>query len=112
LLTGIVVGFINPLQQKEHAMSKPGIVTVLSASTMAAVIATASLYVEAQTNVPKPSYKYEKCYGIVKAGQNDCFGQGNACGGTSKKDNDPQAWIYVPKGTCEKITGGQLAPPK
>jgi len=33
---------------------------------------------------------YEKCYGIAKAGENDCFGQGNSCGGTFKKDHDPQ----------------------
>jgi uncharacterized membrane protein len=48
----------------------------------------------------------EKCAGIVKAGKNDCGTAKSSCAGTSKKDNDPEAWIYVPKGTCEKITGG------
>lgn len=92
--------------------AKPRLVTLLSASSLVAAVTAAGLYVEAQTNVPKPTYPFEKCYGVVKAGHNDCFGQGNACGGTSKKDNDPQAWIYVPKGTCNKITGGRLSPPK
>jgi uncharacterized membrane protein len=92
-------------------MSKPRIVSILVASGLVAVVAAAALHVEAQTNVPKPTYRYEKCYGVVKAGENDCFGNGNTCGGTSKKDGDPQAWIYVPKGTCKKIVGGKLSPP-
>ena len=65
---------------------------------------------EAQTNIPRPTYKYEKCFGIVRSGQNDCFSPANSCGKTSKRDNDPNAWIYVPAGTCDKIVGGSTAP--
>jgi uncharacterized membrane protein len=65
---------------------------------------------EAQTNIPKPTYKYEKCFGIVRGGQNDCFSPANSCGKTSKRDNDPNAWIYVPVGTCDKIASGNSAP--
>ena len=65
---------------------------------------------EAQTNIPRPTYKYEKCFGIVRGGQNDCFSPANSCGKTSKRDNDPNAWIYVPVSTCDKITGGSTAP--
>jgi uncharacterized membrane protein len=50
--------------------------------------------------------KMEKCYGIVKAGKNDCQTATSACAGTSKTDGQKDAWIYVPKGTCEKIVGG------
>jgi uncharacterized membrane protein len=50
----------------------------------------------------------EKCAGIVKAGKNDCGTSYSSCAGTSKKDNDQEAWIYVPKGTCERITGGRI----
>lgn len=50
----------------------------------------------------------EKCYGIVKAGKNDCAAAGNACAGQVKADAAKDAWIYVPKGTCEKIVGGTL----
>lgn len=50
----------------------------------------------------------EKCAGIVKAGKNDCGTSKSSCQGTSTKDNDPDAWIYVPKGTCEKIAGGKM----
>lgn len=53
----------------------------------------------------------EKCYGVAKAGQNDCGNALHACAGLAKKDNDPGEWKYVAKGTCEKA-GGKLAPKK
>ncbi len=50
----------------------------------------------------------EKCAGVVKAGKNDCGTSKNACAGQVKADNDPEGWISVPKGTCERIVGGHL----
>ena len=50
----------------------------------------------------------EKCAGIAKAGKNDCGTATSSCAGTAKKDNEANAWIYVPKGTCEKIAGGKV----
>jgi uncharacterized membrane protein len=52
----------------------------------------------------------EKCYGIAKAGQNDCGTAAHTCAGKAKKDNAPDEWKYVPKGTCEKL-GGKKNPP-
>ena len=49
----------------------------------------------------------EKCYGVAKAGKNDCQTAASSCAGTSKKDNQADAWISVPKGTCDKIVGGK-----
>jgi len=54
----------------------------------------------------------EKCYGAVKAGKNDCATATSSCAGTSKKDSQKDAWINVPKGTCEKIVGASLKPSK
>lgn len=56
----------------------------------------------------------EKCYGVAKAGQNDCAaGPGTSCAGTSKVDGQGDAWTYVLAGTCEKLVGGSLtAKPK
>lgn len=46
----------------------------------------------------------EKCYGVAKAGQNDCAaGPGTTCAGTSKVDYQGNAWKYVPAGTCTSI---------
>ncbi len=54
----------------------------------------------------------EKCYGVVKAGKNDCQTAASSCAGTAKKDGQKDAWILIPKGTCEKIVGGTLASAK
>ncbi len=49
----------------------------------------------------------EKCYGIVKAGMNDCGSSAHACAGQASKDRSDSEWVYVPKGTCKKIAGGK-----
>ena len=61
--------------------------------------------------VPQPTAS-EKCYGVAKAGKNECGTAKHACAGLgAKTDNDANEWKYVPKGTCEKV-GGKTAPPK
>lgn len=49
----------------------------------------------------------EKCYGIAKAGQNDCANLAgtHSCAGQSKVDNDKGEWKYVAKGTCKQMGG-------
>lgn len=84
--------------------------TVLTA-VAAAITSLFTQSVEAQVHPEKPTYKYEKCYGVAKAGMNDCFTATNSCAGTVTTDNSPVAWIYVPQGTCKKLTGGSLEPP-
>jgi uncharacterized membrane protein len=75
-------------------------------AALAAAVASPGL-LTAQKPTPTPSWKAEKCYGIAKAGKNDCASTGNnSCGGTSKLDGDPKAWIYVPEGYCDRIVGG------
>ena len=54
---------------------------------------------------------FEKCAGIVKAGQNDCGTSKHGCSGKATKDADPEEWIYVPEGTCKKIVGGAVIEP-
>lgn len=53
----------------------------------------------------------ERCYGVAKAGKNDCATSTSACVGTAKQDFQKDAWIYVPKDTCLKLAGGALAAP-
>lgn len=52
----------------------------------------------------------EKCYGVVKAGKNDCQTNVHACAGQASKDGQGDSWVFLPKGTCEKIVGGSLKP--
>ena len=49
----------------------------------------------------------EKCYGIAKAGQNDCgnLAGTHSCAGQSKVDNDKGEWKYVAAGTCKSMSG-------
>ena len=47
----------------------------------------------------------EKCYGVAKAGQNDCGTAAHTCAGQAKKDNAPDEWKYVAKGTCKEMKG-------
>lgn len=53
----------------------------------------------------------EKCYGVVKAGMNHCDTHKHQCANKADTDADPHEWIYLPKGTCERLVGGRLAPP-
>ena len=50
----------------------------------------------------------EKCAGIVRRGMNDCGNNNHDCAGKSEIDGDPNEWIYVPLGTCEKIVNGRV----
>ena len=74
------------------------IATVLAIGTLASTTQTASA---AKKDV-------EKCYGVVKAGKNDCQTATNACAGNSTQDAQRDAWIYVPSGTCLKLVNGSL----
>lgn len=53
----------------------------------------------------------EKCYGIAKAGMNDCGGKKSAhsCAGQSTKNSDANDFVALPKGTCNKIANGSLS---
>lgn len=50
----------------------------------------------------------EKCYGIVKKGMNDCQTKTQSCSGSATVDNQPDAFLFLPKGDCNKIVGGSL----
>lgn len=50
----------------------------------------------------------EKCYGVVKAGKNDCAANGHACAGQSKADGNAKEFVTVPAGTCERIVNGSV----
>lgn len=52
--------------------------------------------------------KTEKCYGVVKAGMNDCATATASCAGSATKDNQPDAFIFTPTGLCQKLVGGHL----
>lgn len=82
--------------------------TMMAAAALLGAAALPTLFAtEAQSGpAAKPDFKFEKCYGVVKAGSNDCQTATSSCAGTSKRDGQADAWIYLPAGTCGKIAGG------
>jgi uncharacterized membrane protein len=54
----------------------------------------------------------EKCYGIAKAGKNDCAAGAHSCAGQSTAARDKNSFVYLPVGACAKIAGGTTAPGK
>lgn len=79
----------------------------LLASTFAGILSAAALASNAHA-VPDQPQAWEKCAGIVQAGKNDCgaLDGKHGCAGQATRSNDDMEWVYVPQGTCEKITGG------
>lgn len=61
--------------------------------------------------VPDAPTQWEKCAGIAKAGMNDCgaLDGSHNCSGHAQMDNMDTEWVYVPEGSCKKITGGKVA---
>ena len=72
----------------------------LVAAALAGLVATS-------INAPSFAAEKEKCYGVAKAGKNDCASAdgSHSCAGQAAKDNDPNEWKYVAKGECAKMGG-------
>jgi uncharacterized membrane protein len=83
---------------------------VLLASAMAVALSLAVHSAAQAGPAPVPKFEHEKCYGIARAGQNDCQTTNSSCAGTSKRNSQGDAWIYVPKGSCDKVVGGSTKP--
>jgi uncharacterized membrane protein len=78
--------------------------TLLLAATLAGAASTSAT---AQAGpAATPDYKFEKCYGVARAGHNDCMTNASSCAGTSRRDGQSDAWVYLPAGSCTKIVGG------
>lgn len=77
-------------------------------AAFAAAVSVTSSYAEGD----KDTQEKEKCYGIAKAGKNDCgtVNGSHNCAGHSTKDNDPNEWVYTEKNKCEEL-GGSTTPP-
>lgn len=80
-------------------MTKSTIAQIAGLAISASVVAAATASPASAQRAPM-----EKCYGVAKAGQNDCAaGPGTSCSGTSTRDYQGNAWKLVPKGSCTSI---------
>ncbi|MDD9951395.1 MAG: DUF2282 domain-containing protein [Zetaproteobacteria bacterium] len=63
---------------------------------------------QAEPSWAKKGDNLEKCAGIAKKKSNDCGANGHSCANKAEKDSDPNEWVYLPEGVCEKIVGGKV----
>ncbi len=78
-----------------------GVILAIAGSMLGAVAASLR-------HGPTAQVERERCYGIVRAGANDCANGVHSCAGQSVLGADSREWVYVPKGTCGRIAGGRL----
>ena len=64
----------------------------------------------ASAQTAPPAGDTETCFGVAKAGQNDCATAKHACATMAKVDKDATDYKYVAKGTCVNIGGNTVAP--
>jgi uncharacterized membrane protein len=91
-------GFPNSYPYQENHMNKQWIAAAAFTAALGATLAT-----------PVFAADMEKCYGIAKAGQNDCKGNSHSCAGQATKSMDKGEFKAVAKGTCSQM-GGSLTP--
>jgi uncharacterized membrane protein len=77
---------------------------LIVSSALASVLALGLI---TQVSAADDKMAKEKCFGVAKAGQNDCANLSgtHSCAGQSKVDNGPDEWKYVAKGTCKEMKG-------
>ena len=80
----------------------------LIGTAVGGLVALAQIAIHAQP-APTPNFPAEKCYGIAKAGKNDCAANGHACQGQAKADSNGKEWVYLPTGTCARVVGGSTS---
>jgi uncharacterized membrane protein len=75
------------------------------------IVSVVSALLASGVAAPTAAASQVKCYGVAKAGQNDCAANGHSCAGKARVDNDPAEWKNVRTAAqCEKL-GGSLSPP-
>jgi uncharacterized membrane protein len=80
-------------------------------SAAAAVITGGALSLTSKEATADNHNEKEKCYGVVKAGKNDCGSAGHSCAGQAKADNAKDEWVFTPKGLCDKLANGSTEAP-
>jgi uncharacterized membrane protein len=96
---------------KENIMNQRAtVLSALAGALACGLLATAA----ASAHDAAPEKAQEKCYGVAKAGQNDCANLSgtHSCAGQATTDNSDQEWRLVPKGTCKTLGGKSAAEAK
>jgi uncharacterized membrane protein len=81
--------------------------SLLVASSVLGALALAAAQTHAGPVAQPPAS--EKCYGVAKAGHNDCAAGIHSCAGQSTRNMDKSSFVYLPQGACGKLAGGSLS---
>ena len=77
---------------------------------LTAALAAALTVVQTQTNWlvagASVAVERERCFGVAREAGNDCATPKHSCAAQAKQARDPQEWVMLPKGLCDKIVGG------
>lgn len=94
-------------------MSKPffalSATATLAASSLLGALALATASAANAGPVAQPA-ESERCYGVARAGHNDCAAGIHSCAGQSTMNMDKSSFVYLPAGACSKLVGGSLTP--
>jgi uncharacterized membrane protein len=91
-----------------HSLKTLALSTIFGAAALAAAGTVAAG--DESKSMDKPGT--EHCYGIAKAGKNDCANAAHSCAGQASKDMSKSDFVAVPTGTCAKIAGGSATATK
>jgi len=82
---------------------------VIASSALASVLAMGLLSAATAHDAGEEKGK-EKCFGVAKAGANDCanLSGSHSCAGQSKNAMAVDEWNYVAKGSCAKMGGKSM----
>jgi uncharacterized membrane protein len=95
---------LRPLRHREETIMHKSVSRhALFAAALAAAASAAPL--AAHADDVDPSKAKVECFGVSKAGQNDCGTDAHDCAGKATKDNDPGDFKTMLKGTCQKLGG-------
>lgn len=94
--------------QKSKNTKLATVATLVTALFEAGIFSSSRALAAGGGDIPNQPHSWEECYGVSKAGENACGSSDNrhGCGGAATIDDDPTEWIWVPRGTCKKLTGG------
>jgi uncharacterized membrane protein len=88
-------------------MSRISTLSTLLGAAALAIVSTASQAADQMAPMAaKPAM--EKCYGVAKAGKNDCAAGVHSCQGQATKDYDKTSFVSLPAGVCAKLAGGSM----
>lgn len=84
--------------------------TVVHSALLVALSLAGAQTAGAAPKIPELPNGWEACGGVAKAGMNDCAVKTSlhSCVGMAKKDNEPDSYVFLPKGLCAKIANGTV----